>query len=257
MAGKTSPTSAWHVADILDVIRAPLTAGCGGGGGGGGGGGATTAAAGRDENLDENNNTRPMKLEAPVFVQGPNFRRLFRKKKVDPSVVNKEYLELCLQLVRAEYYQFFKQAVAQAPSPGWRNRACHIFKVKAGRIADTNWSMKDAQLEPGMYDVGIERAFDCRLGGAEVANIANLKGHLVIYRENLFIIYVMKLTCECKPRALFRYKCGLHKDATPVLHMRYVAMLSEFVIYTSQVRSGFHNSRLRVYIEYSGNRVHI
>ena len=160
-------------------------------------------------------------LEKPEVVPAPDFGKIFFRKRVTPpSALATSYLDLCLQLVRAEYGLFFKKAVAEAPSPGWRNRTCHVHWVEAERISDGHRSMQGEVVQPGMYNVAVKRAWDCRRGGAEVPNIAELKGHLVIWRENLFITYVTKLSCGCKTAALFSFLiCNTGVASLCVVHL--------------------------------------
>ena len=83
--------------------------------------------------------------------------------------------------------------MAGAPERGWRRRNCAgIYKVQASRIGESEDSKfanrrRAEDLLPGQYEVAATSAFDCRRQ-AEVENLANLKGSLVIYRGNVLTL---------------------------------------------------------------------
>ena len=61
------------------------------------------------------------------------------------------------------------------------------------------------KLLPGQYEIFIKNAVDLRRKEA-IESIADLSGHLVIYRENLFVTGKVVLSCGCQPDFMFRYK---------------------------------------------------
>lgn len=142
------------------------------------------------------------------------------------------YLEACLQHVKAEYWAMFHKMTKASPEPGWRAKECHLFKIEAGRVPESDGhvlQMRDFDDNKANYDVTIESALDFRQGGME-ASLVNLKGYLCIWRDNLFLTHKTKFSCGCKSNSLMnRGGCAIHKKAKPILLMRKLrAMLPDF-----------------------------
>ena len=167
--------------------------------------------------MDQNH--REKKLQEPCYfpplpaVEPPNFLDFF---KCPPSRRHPDkYLALCSQHTKAEYSRFFITKVQEAPSSGWRDRACDVIHVEG----------EDRSSEFEGFVIKKARKYH----GEELDTLAELKGHLVIYRESLFVCGVSCMSCHCKPQALFRYRCPLHKrDGTPLLNLVKVMSMSGY-----------------------------
>jgi len=158
-----------------------------GGGGGGGSGLRTDLICTIFESLNE--------PESP-----PNFGSYFSNSQQGRSgkEADLEYLSLALQHAKAELSCFFLDSVKDWKQVGWRWKIGPPYIVDASRDADA-----DCLDSKKHYTVSI-RSAQYFFGGLHISNLAELKGHLVVWRENLFFTFEVRLSCGCKPNALLR-----------------------------------------------------
>jgi hypothetical protein len=138
----------------------------------------------------------------PSAVPAPDFWKLFSRKKVNTPALTAGYLVKCILF--------------------------YVHWVEREKISDGHRPMQDELVQPGEYNVYVKRGWNCRRGGADVLDITELKGHLIIWRENLFITYVKRLASGCKANAFIRYKCLTYKEATQVSHMRKLMSMADY-----------------------------
>jgi len=122
------------------------------------------------------------------------------------------YLQECELQVRGEYWGQFSQAVQNAPEPGWRRRDLKTYRVDAINVPE-----KDAPYEGDVSNDGacvpitMTEAFEYVT--KIPCDLRDLKGHMCIWRENLYIMYAFGLSCGCKAKAIMGYKCNNHNWA--------------------------------------------
>jgi hypothetical protein len=92
-----------------------------------------------------------------------------------------------------------------------------------------DWA-KQSEVMGGDYDVIISSTQRFANGKWHDCSALDLKGHLCIWRDNLFMVYKSRLDCGCKMNSLVRDKCENpeHKDARIEAVMRKLRSMLDY-----------------------------